>query len=132
MQMAHVYRCDNAGSPVHGSERPNLLGSKRSVRVMAVDTRHRTLRYPVRVRSLELRPRTHVTGRALRVHLCRFLRNEGRRGPVNCVTPRAGHLAFGMPALQTTHMRRLIQVTCEAELVGLRCAKLHRISDILR
>ncbi len=109
---------------------PNLLRTKSSMWIVAVDTRHRALRQSVSVRSLKLRPGTQVATGALRVDLRRLVRPQRRGSPVNGVAPAAGNLSFGVPALDTTGVSRLIQMASQADLIRLTGAKLDGISNV--
>lgn len=86
----------------------HLLGSKFSMWIVAVDTRHCALRQSVRVRPLKLRPCTQMTARALRINLGRFTQANDCHWPVNGMAPAAGNLSFCVPALNATGMGGLI------------------------
>lgn len=100
-----------------GGKGSQLLRSKTSMWIVAVNARHCALRKPVRVGSLELRPCTQVTAGALRVDLRRPVRTERDRIPMDCVAATAGNLSSGVPALNTAGVGCLIQMASQADLI---------------
>jgi len=82
------------------------------VRIVAIYASHRSFRQPVFERLLKLAPDACMTGGALSVDRRSLARHQAERSVgMNLVAGGAGNLILGMAALQTTYMRRLVQVT---------------------
>jgi hypothetical protein len=90
-----------------------------SVRVVAIDAGHRAFRYPVMKWILKLRHYVGVAGGALLVDRGGLACHQAKWTiGVNLVARRAGHLIFGMAALQAAGMRGLAQVASQTDLIG--------------
>lgn len=113
-----------------GSEALQHRRTYRAVWIVAVDATHCAFRQLVVIRALELRPNIEVAtgtllidGRGFAIH--QSIWPIG----VNLMTGRAGHLVLHVTAFEASHMRRLVQVTCETDLVGRRRCQLGRVLD---
>jgi hypothetical protein len=114
-------------------ERPNLSRINRPVRIVAIHAGHRSLGKPVRVRLSELRPGGSVAGRALLVHLARLARDHSIRTiAMNCMARRAAHLPSRVASHDAPGMRRLVEVTAQARLIGLDPREACRIENVVR
>ena len=102
--------------------RPEALRHSRpkaAVRIVAIDAGHRGFWNLVMRRSLELHPDVRVATRALLVNRRSFARDQSQRSVcMNLVAGRAGHFVLRVAVLNPANMRRLIQVTSQASLVG--------------
>jgi hypothetical protein len=76
-------------------------GDQRAVRVVTIDTRHRSLREPVGMRPVELNRGVRVTTRALLIHVGRFARDQRDGGLMDTVALYAAYLTVRMPGADT-------------------------------
>ena len=104
-----------------------------AVRVVAVHAGHGAFRQPVLVRPLEAGPHVRVAPGAQLVDVRLFARHQPV-GPVlvDGVAGDAAHLVPGMTAVDASHVRGLIQMAGEADLVRFGGLELARIADIGR
>src|SRR5262249_31183919 len=92
----------------------------RSVRVVAIDAAHRAFRQSMLVRLLEARPNIGMARRTLLINLDRFSCDQSVWPVlVNRMTRCATHLVFCMTAVESSDMSALVQMTGEAQTVGL-------------
>ncbi len=114
-----------------GAERLHHCRTDAAVRIVAIDTRHRAFGQLMVIRLLELRPYIQVATRALFVD-GGSLADHQIMSPIrmNFMTGRARNLVLHVTALEASHVRRLVQVTSEADLVGCNRSKFARIADI--
>jgi len=114
-----------------GGETPGHRAPRASVRVMAIDARHRPFRQPVAERLLKLRHYIGVAGGALPVDGSGLARYQPERtARVNFMTRRAGHLILGMAALQTASVRWLAKVASQTHSVRRGGSQLSGIANI--
>jgi hypothetical protein len=115
-----------------GREDLHHAGPEASVGIVAIYAGHGAFRQPVLVRLLKLAPDIGMTAGALSVDRGSFTCDQAER-PVgmNLVAGRARNLILGVAALQTAHVRRLIQVTGQADSVRSHSCQLRGITDIL-
>src|SRR5207248_8102968 len=107
-----------------GAERLSHRGTRAAVRIVAVDAGHCAFRHPMVKRLLKLRHDVGVARGALLVDGGGLARHQpergmdwpgaGRRGSVNLVAGRAGHVIFRMAALQTAGVSGLPEMAAEA------------------
>jgi len=98
-----------------GRERLRHRRPEASVRIVAIDAGHRPFREPVMIGPLELRPDIEMAARALLVNGGRLAGHQTiGRVAMNFMAGRAGNRVLGMAALQSSDVRRLIQVAGKA------------------
>jgi len=116
-----------------GAKRLHHCRTDAAVRIVAIDTRHGAFGQFVVIRLLELRPDIQVATRALLVD-GGSLADHQIMSPirVNLMTGRARDLVLHVTALKASDVRRLVQMTTEADLVGGNRGQLARIADIRR
>ena len=115
-----------------GAEGLHHRGTDAAMWIVAVDAGHGTFRHLVVIGLLELRPYIQVATRALLINggsLADYQVVASIR--MNLMTGCAGHLVLHMTALEAAHVRGLIQVTSEANLVCGGRGELTWIADIL-
>ena len=113
------------------AERLRHRGLHAAVRIVAIDAAHRALRQLVMKRLLELRRDRQMAAFALLVDRFRFAHHQlFRRRRVNLVAGGAGHLILGVAALQAADVRRLVQVTGEANSIDSSGGELSWIPNI--
>ncbi len=105
-------------------------GPDAAMRIVAVHTAHIAFGKLVVEGPLELGPDVQMTTSALRIDCFGLANHQGFRG-MNFMAGGAGDLVLGVAALQPPHVRRLIQMTSETDLVGCRRGELARIADIV-
>ena len=102
-----------------------------AVRIVAIDAAHRAFGKFVVSGPLKLRPHIDVTRGALLIDRDRLAHHQ--RVPVvgvNLVTRGAGDLILGMTALQSAHVRGLVQVTGQADFIGSGRGELGGIANV--
>ena len=114
-----------------GAERLQHRWTDAAVRIVAIDTGHGAFGQFMVIRLLELRPYIQVATGALFVD-GGSLADHQIMSPIrmNLMTGRARNLVLHVAALEAPHVRRLVQVTIEADLVGGNRGKFARIADI--
>ena len=94
-------------------------GPDAAVWVVAIDAGHRAFRYPMMKRFLKLRHYVGVASGAQLVDRSGLAGHQAQGAVgVNLVAGSARNLVLGVAALQTPHVRRLAQVTAQADLIG--------------
>ena len=122
-----VLECEWTALVAVAAETAGLIGGERlshnradtPVRIVAIDAGHRSLRQPVMIGLLELRPDAGMATSALLVDPGRLAYYQSV-GPVamDFVTSRAGDRVFGMAALQAPDVCRLVEVASETNAIG--------------
>jgi len=102
------------------------------MRIVAIDARHGSFRQTVLIRPLEFAP---LGGVALATQLVggdNLAPDQRLRRLVHAVAGGAGDGASRVRALNPADMRRLVEVTLQANLVNLRRWRFTRIDDVFR
>jgi hypothetical protein len=106
-------------------------GPDGTVRIVTIHATHGVFRHFVVVRLLELRPNIQVTTGACSVNRRRAVRYDAHGSiGMDLVASGAGYLIPGVAALQSAHLRRLIQVTTHTDPVGRGRRQLGGLPDI--
>ena len=101
------------------------------MRIVAVYARHGALRQLVGELALEAGPNILVAGGAQLIDIRRLAGyHPVRTIGVNRVAPYARHLVLRVTAVEAAHMRGLIKMAGETELVGFRRFEFRRVADI--
>jgi hypothetical protein len=102
-----------------GTERLHHCRLDTAMRIVAIDAGHGALRQFMMIRQLKLRPDIHMAAGALFIDGGRLADHKVMASVrVNLVARCAGNLVLHVTALEAPHLRWLVQVTTEADLVS--------------